>query len=291
MSIPPVEQDLVVRVLDRRRALDPDRLAEDLLETFGSPNYRPPVLPSVALELLSIARRPDVPIPAVVKLLMNEQILAARVLHLAQSALYGRGVGRTLTLGQAILRLGLKRIADIFMQAALEVRMFRVRGFEEPMNRLRRHSAATAEVARLVCQRTSLDDDHAFLCGLLHDVGMAASLIVLSDAAADHPVDFASAWPAIVEVHESAGRKLANLWTLPPEIGAVIEGHHGKNGFPTSTAAAVALADMLVTEQGAGIGAETSLERLKLACDFLVMGDEALEQLRADTARVLAELG
>jgi HD-like signal output (HDOD) protein len=269
--------------------LEPQALASSLSSLFASAHYRPPVLPSVAMELVQISREPDVAIPAVVKLLKNEQMLTAKLLTLAQSSIYGRSVGPTLTLGQVILRLGLKRVADIFVQASLDVRMFRARGFEQPMNRLRRHSAATAEMARLICQRTSQDDDHAFLCGLLHDVGLAAAIIAVSeDAQAGGGQDFATAWPAILDVHEAAGRRLAELWRLPTEIGIVIGSHHGTRPYPTHTAAAVALADLLVSEQGAGIESECDPANVESASARLGLDADKLTRLRQDAARVIA---
>jgi len=242
------------------------------------------------MELVAIARQPDVPIPSVVKLLKNEQMLTARLLTLAQSAIYGRNFGVTLTLGQVILRLGLRRVADIFVQASLEVRMFRARGFEQPMNRLRRHSAATAEMARVVCQRSSLDDDHAFLCGLLHDVGLAAAIIGVSEGASGETVDFAAAWPAIFDVHEAAGRRLAEIWRLPTELGMVIGSHHGSRAFPSETAAAVALADHLVSEQGAGMETECDPAALTAAAARLNLDADALTVLRQEAARVVSAL-
>jgi HD-like signal output (HDOD) protein len=272
----------------QRTRLEPQALAAGLSALFASPEYRPPVLPAVAMELVAISRQPEVPIPTVVKLLKNEQMLAAKLLTLSQSSLYGRSVGPTLTLGQVILRLGLKRVADIFVQAALEVRMFRARGFEQPMNRLRRHSAATAEMSRIICQRTSVDDDHAFLCGLLHDVGLAASIIAVSEEASASRLDFASAWPAIFDVHEAAGRRLAELWRLPTEIGMVIGCHHGTRPYPSPTAAAVALADLLVSEQGAGMETECDPATADSACKRLGLDAGALTQLRQEASRVVA---
>lgn len=168
--------------------------------------------------------------------------------------------------------------------------MFRARGFEQPMNRLRRHSAATAEMARIICQRTSIDDDHAFLCGLLHDVGLAASIIAVSEESARVGLDFASAWPAIYDVHEAAGRRLAELWRLPTEIGLVIGSHHGTRPYPTPTAAAVALADLLVSEQGAGIETECDPATADSACKRLNLGADALTQLRQEAGRVVAAI-
>ena len=284
------EREFSPRSTAQRTRLEPQALAANLSALFASPDYRPPVLPAVAMELLAISRQPDVPIPTVVKLLKNEQMLAAKLLTLSQSSMYGRSVGPTLTLGQVILRLGLKRVADIFVQAALEVRMFRARGFEQPMNRLRRHSAATAEMSRIICQRTAIDDDHAFLCGLLHDVGLAAAIIAVSEDAVGAGVDFSAAWPAIYDVHEAAGRRLADIWRLPTEIGMVLASHHGTRPYPSPTAAAVALADLLVSEQGAGMETESDPATADSACRRLSLDPDALTRLRQDAARVVAAI-
>jgi hypothetical protein len=119
-------------------------------------------------------------------------------------------------------------------------------------------------------------------------VGLAGAIIAVSEDETGGKPDFASAWSAMVDVHETAGRRLAELWRLPSEIGTVIGCHHGTRPYPSPTAAAVALADLLVSEQGAGLDGECDPRTAESACARLGLASDALTGLRQDAARVVA---
>ena len=76
---------------DLELAVDPTQLIEMLLETFRSPDYRPPVLPAIALQLMEMSRKPEVTFPQMASLMQQEPLLASQVLRLAQSPVYRRG--------------------------------------------------------------------------------------------------------------------------------------------------------------------------------------------------------
>ena len=186
---------------------------------------RPPVVPSVAVELLHLTRRANVGVHDVTRLLERDQFLASEMLRLAQSATYGITVP-VRSLDEAIARVGMRRSGHIFMRAALESRAFKARGYEEHVERLRAHSVATAELARLICRETALCDDYAYLCGLLHDVGIAACLIVLGSETLGTPPPFEEAWPALRLIHVQTTQQLAGLWRLPDDMRVILEHHH-----------------------------------------------------------------
>jgi HD-like signal output (HDOD) protein len=147
--------------------LSPQGLVDYLRKTLASPTYRAPVLPSVAMELMRLTRQSQVRLPEVRQVLERDPLLAARVLQLAQSALYSGGVAIR-SLDEAITRLGLRTLEELFLQTVLSMRVFRANGYEVPMANLMQHSLVTAHVARQACRLTSIPDEYAFLCGLLH---------------------------------------------------------------------------------------------------------------------------
>jgi HD-like signal output (HDOD) protein len=227
-----------------------------LVEVFRSPAYRPPMLPAVVLELQGLSRKTKIEVREIVAVISKEPLLAARLLQLAGSALYGSRPVESLE--TAVVRLGMQRTCDLFLQAALEARIFRAPGYEREMATLARHSALVAEVAVRVGAFAHLPAEHTFMCGLLHDVGMAASLIALADVArgaSPPPVELAL--PAVQEVHTQAGAHLTQMWRLPPEVRLVIENHHLRGGRDVGAppVAAVAIADFLVTQEGVSIEA------------------------------------
>jgi putative nucleotidyltransferase with HDIG domain len=232
--------------------LDRAEVTARIQRTFESPSYRAPMLPAVALEVLELSQKTDVDFERVVRLLERDAVLAARVLSISQSAAYASRTA-ILSLRQAVVRLGLKTLRDVVLEAALHMKVFRVPGFEPAMERLARHSTATAHVIRAVCRRTRVETEYAFLCGLLHDVGYPAALLALSADPQYARVPFEALAPVLDEVHDAGSGLLARLWKLPPQVQRVVATHHdlGRDSEPVT--AALVVAEQLVWEAGAGL--------------------------------------
>ena len=199
-----------------------EELAELLLEVFQTPDYRPPVLPSVALEIAALTKKPNASYDEVIAVLQNDPLIVASVVKLAQSSLYG---GRLQSLHNAVQRLGMNTLRDIVWQVAAGQRLFTVHRYAPLMERLRAHSIFTAHAARIIASRVGLAAEHAFLCGLLHDMGTAGTLIALAEVGAQAP-PLTNLLMAIDAVHAHAGAVIAKLWQLAPEIVSAIEHHH-----------------------------------------------------------------
>lgn len=234
--------------------IDPDDLKQLLRDLLVSPSYRPPLLPQVATELMQLSQRANVKFEEVVKLLERDPVLAARTLSIAQSAFYATRSPIT-SLNQAAVRLGLKTLRELVLEAALHMRVFRVPGMERPMERLSRHSTAAAHAVKLVCQRTALDAEYAFLVGLLHDVGFAASLLALAEDPYWKGVTFEQFAPVLDEVHAEASALLTRIWKLPEPIQLSVAHHHDVqvNGKVDPINAALIVAEQLCWEAGLGM--------------------------------------
>lgn len=279
---------------DLELAVDPTQLIEMLLETFRSPDYRPPVLPAIALQLMEMSRKPEVTFPQMASLMQQEPLLASQVLRLAQSPVYRRGEPLR-TLEQATSRLGMRVLSDLFLQASLNARVFRAPGYEAPMMRLADHSGATAQLARLVCQHTAMMDEQAFLCGLLHDVGTAACMIAVAghrSASREPMIPFPVLAPVLREVHESASERLAELWQLPGEIRIIIGHHHSLSykGMIHPLSAVVCIAESLATELGHGAQEEINPSSVLQAISVLNLSQDTMARLRTSAERLLEQL-
>ncbi len=245
----------VVEIAVEDQGLDAEDLRKRLLETFRAPNYHPPVLPRVALELHELSRQVNVDLSRVAKLAESDPFTAAAVLRRAQSSYYSRGGAPVQSLQQAITRLGLVTISQLFLEVATTARIFRAPGFEDPMERLRKHASAVAHASAIIARRTSLYDEYAFLCGLLHDVGFAASMVALcgTTARAKLPT-FEEVRPILLEVHTEAGEIMTKLWRFPPDIALVVGNHHARavGGVVHPLAATLAIAEALAEEIAPG---------------------------------------
>lgn len=201
----------------------PEELQAELLKIFLSPNYRPPVLPKVAIELTELTRNPSATYDDVVSVLQKDPLVVAGVMRVAQSPLYA-GRSPLQSLKEAVQRLGLNSLRDIVWQVVAGMRLFRAKGVTAILERLQAHSLFMAYAARSVATSANVPAEHAFLCGLLHDVGIAGTLIALSETNENLPV--MSLLEAIDGMHEQAGGLMAKNWRLSPEIVSVIEQHH-----------------------------------------------------------------
>jgi len=239
----------------------PAELQQQLLRIFRSPNYRPPVLPNVAIELTELTRKSTASYDEVVSALQKDPLIVAGVLKVAQSPMYG-GRLPVQSLKEAIQRLGINTLRDIVWQVVAGMRLFRVKGYTSFMERLQAHSVFTANIARTVATRAGVAAEHAFLCGLLHDVGISGTLIALSEESKAPAIDLLLA--AIDGMHEQAGGQMGKLWGLAPEIVAVIERHHFA-GDPSQMSALIAIlsvAEQFADDHGFGIVAPDGALRL-----------------------------
>ncbi len=130
---------------------------------------------------MTLSQRTDVEIDDVVALLEQDSMIAGRVLKIVGSAAM-TGAVKITSLREATMRIGLKTIHDIVMEIAMNMRVFKSADYSDTMELLRRHATATAHLSRIVCKYTALEAEFAFMAGLMHDVGIAGTLLVLSDS-------------------------------------------------------------------------------------------------------------
>lgn len=236
--------------------LDEEAMVTKLLGMIDSPDYRPPTLPAVAVELMTLSQRPDVEIDDVVQLLEKDSMIAGRVMKRVGSAAM-MGAVKITSLQEAVMRLGLLEIRDMVMEIAMNMRVFKSEDYGDTMELLREHATAIAHLCRVVSQYTTIEAEFAFLAGLLHDVGIAGTLLALSDSKGKRktPPDLISIWPAVDRVHQRAGELMAKHWELPADIGYAVASHHQVliGGQPHPLAATVAIANEVAHELGIGV--------------------------------------
>jgi putative nucleotidyltransferase with HDIG domain len=272
-----------------------------LLRLFASPSYKPPLLPTVAVEILALSQRPHVSFSEVTSVLERDPVLAAKVLALAQSALYRARVP-ILSLQQATVRLGLATLRDIVLEVAVSLRVFRVPGYAPAMARLSWHSKVTAHLMRALCARTSVEAGYAFLCGLLHDIGFAAGLLALSDDSRGRGLPFEEIGRVVDELHQEAAGVVTRLWGLPPEIQRVVATHHQLvvGGTPHPVNATLIVAERFAAELGAAVSPEGATAAAGLdgappglfeaACETLGLAGASLDAARCEATEIAAAL-
>jgi putative nucleotidyltransferase with HDIG domain len=206
-------------------------------------------MPATAARVIAACRDERSDAEELAALIERDPSLASHVLRVANSA----GIAPRmpiLSLPQAIGRVGLAAVSDVTLAVALRERVFAVPGHQARLRDLWRHSAATACYAKEISQLLSGDLESAFLCGLLHDVGMAITLQVVCDLEREGAVPRVSAAvaeAAMLEFHCEFGARMAQAWQLGPWLDAVIRHHHEPTSarFRPDEIAVIALADAL----------------------------------------------
>jgi HD-like signal output (HDOD) protein len=228
-------------------------LRERLVSIFDDPTYRPPPLPSVALELLALSNKRDARADDVVRLLEQDEMLAASVMRLVSSPIYS-GRAPIKSLKEAVVRLGFKVVRDLVFEVALRSGVFDLDEYAETIAQVQRHSTVTAYIARLACQRARIDGDHAFICGLLHDVGFAALLFAVTHFDGSESPPLEQLWAEIDVLHERASAIVVGLWGLPESLREMVGHHHHLHtGEFSKVAAAICIADRMSALFGADV--------------------------------------
>ncbi len=221
-------------------------------------------LPAGALALLNACQDPQGQTDEVVSIIETEPAMAARVLAVANSPLYG--YARQIdTIAHAVVILGSRNISRLAASFAA-MKMFREgdhgQGFRE---QLFRHSLGCASVARnLTRQKEVCDPDQAFLGGVLHDIGKLVLTQLLSSdysklvEAAD-PHEILRVEEEVLGIsHQEVGEICARRWGFPAEITGVIGHHHGNQAqpLPTPLSEVVEAANHVAISDGIGSEAQ-----------------------------------
>jgi HD-like signal output (HDOD) protein len=201
-----------------------------------------PVQPSAGLRVVWLCDDPRSGAPEVGDAVEADAVLTARLMRVANSALYGL---RTPVANprRAVAVLGMRMTTVIATLAAWGVYGGRV-GPE-----FWEHAALVASGARLLAPQMGVDPDDAFAVGLLHEIGIP----LLERAAHRAPAragDVEWELENFGTTHAAAAGAVLAAWRLPPSLCDAVAGHLDAPGPDTPPlgrllAAAHSLADAL----------------------------------------------
>ena len=129
---------------------------------------------ATSLKIKEALDDPDCSVDAASKMILNEPLLSARVVAIANSAVYSRMGNDITSVKAAIARLGFRTLRSVV--ASLVVRQL-AGSSKDPkiramVNKLWEHSAQVAALAQVLSRRvTKLDPDTAMFAGIVHEVG------------------------------------------------------------------------------------------------------------------------
>jgi len=219
-------------------------------------------LPANASEIMILALDPDVSVTQLARVTSRDQVLAARMLRLANSA-YCAPLQEITTISEAVVRLGTASVRNVVLATCMASRLQSGNTYGAHGRGLAAHGIGTAFLAQLVARVAIVNQEEAFLYGLVHDMGKLLVLQLSKDYArggGKAPPD--DEVRAVVEArHAEFGGRVLREWHLPPVIEDPVIYHHRPDqctSHPTE-AAVCYVADRLSHRYGFGCDAMPDL--------------------------------
>lgn len=243
---PPIHRELTANV----RAIE-----NILISYFDGHDLSMPSLPQAGEAALAELRRRNADFGKVAGAISDDQVLAASVLRVVNSPLY-RGNNKIESLKAAVTRLGGQAIKSLIMHHAMRTAMFFEHGGDNEMARyIWCRSVASGTIMRGLARFVHIDEENAFLIGLLHDIGNVIVLRIVCDQEArfHERIDVESFQYLCQETHQEFGELVAQEWKLPEELRILIADHHTmpEQGDALATQRwMVILTDMMLAQMG-----------------------------------------
>ncbi len=207
-------------------------LADIIREMIGADRVRLPFHPRLAKQVPACLATEGPDSKRFWSLAGCEPALLCSLFRAANSAFFA-GLQKTVSIEEAVTRLGSGKAAQIVEQASLEGQSWR-QGLLVPryMPSLWRHAQGCALGARWLAIRCGYQglSEQAYLAGLLHDVGKHLLLAALEEIVRCGEFGLKLADSLVVEVlatmHVEQGVRLLEEWNLAKPYQDVVADHH-----------------------------------------------------------------
>ncbi len=224
-----------------------------------------PSLPDLYQKICQVAQSDQAGTKEAVDIIVQDVAMSAKVLQLVNSSYFG--IARELSsISQAISLLGMETLKSLVLSIGIftDNPIVNINNFS--ISRLMHHSVACGALARKIILH-ELDDlelaEHAFIAGLLHDLGkilLASEIPELFDKnvqiANQEAVTIAKAeHDSEGYTHADVSGYLIGLWKLPMPVVEAVTFHHSPEMLTSNSiepALAVYAANIIVQEQSPG---------------------------------------
>jgi HD-like signal output (HDOD) protein len=209
-------------------------LAQRVLTHFRTNRPAPSALPAISLQVLNLVAEPDLSLGELSRVVSQDPAFSAAILKVANSPAYA-GAQEIQTLRDAVSRLGLVEVGRVAgMVSARSLFQPQVRNefsaFGSRWNDIFAESVAGARgAAWLTLRLKKARSDHAFLAGILHDLGRSVALrsvAALEFAGHSFELEGTEIDRVVERVHVEIGGELHADWSLPRFPTLVAMRHH-----------------------------------------------------------------
>ena len=153
-------------------------LFDEITELFKSKSITLPSLPEIALYINAALEQEDVSTKKLSKIIQMDPVIAARVVQVANSPLYGDAQYDSIQ--NALSRIGIDGVRTIVMGVVLrDLFMPKSQPVIDAMTKFYEHSIRTGVVCYALAKKLKgFNPDQAFMAGILHDIGVVPILVV-----------------------------------------------------------------------------------------------------------------
>ncbi|PIE73892.1 MAG: signal transduction protein [Deltaproteobacteria bacterium] len=231
--------------------------AEDLIKTFKKTKTLPPIVTRLA----QLINDPDATLQDFEEVIRTDPALVARLLTLVNSSFFGMS-RQVDSISRAVALLGMKNLHNIAVTDAIQgmVNPDQSDGSFSP-EQLWTHSAAVGLCCKMIAERIfSINGDDAYLCGILHDIGLIVELEAARDDFFHIMQSIVPGGPSLLELeqdqlgtdHCEIGYLLAQEWQIAAPLVEAIKDHHttSQSPSPDSPTGILLMSEYIVAQLG-----------------------------------------
>ena len=195
-------------------------------EALASGKLELPVLPHVASRVMALAQDTGADLADLSNLIHQDQSLAGNVVRIANSAAYCAGEP-IVSLRQAVMRLGMTTLGEVATAACLQSDALKAPGYEHLRREMLAHAFISAGFAKELARRRRSNVEVAFLCGLLHQIGMPVGLTAIARLGAGlaEPLGEAETLGLAAEFQAEIAEVVTMKWKMP-RVVQIVAVHH-----------------------------------------------------------------
>ena len=258
--------------------------------------FKPPELNALVDEVFYMTQGGSFNVRILSERVKEDLALTEQILKICSLPYYS-GKTHIRSMSQVIQRLGPFGFQAVLMEAFLDREIYSEGVWEKELQPIRTYSLIVGHLCRIISRYSSVNQDTAFLCGLLHRIGFAAGLSQFDDM----EQGFEEIWHTMEVSHTVFGRMTLVEWGLDEEVQDVVA-NYGQvviNGKVNLLSATILVAEEIARRFKFGVrqskfarreGLSTKLnDDIKHAVKLLELDDETLKIIYMESYEVLGK--
>ncbi len=200
-----------------------DKLISEIEQKFLQDKITLPSLPEMALHIQNVITEEELSISKLSGIIQSDPAITTRIINVANSSIFGGNQNIT-SIKKAIAKIGLDAVHAVVISVVLRD-LFQPESalIKKTMARYYENSIRIGVIAYVLAKgMTGYNRDHAFLAGLLHDIGVIP-LLVVADIHPELSHQAGNLDAIIEQLKGKAGSMLLRNWDFDEDLCNVAE--------------------------------------------------------------------